>query len=88
MEYDKYIADRARELAECRTDDQVNYIIKQVEADIQRSRLTNLQETALWSDLRKQYEEEPKPFEKAISGRSLNQLQAAVQQFLRNKSGN
>jgi len=89
MEWSEYVVTRARLLAKCRTDDEANRVIEQVEDEIRRSKLTEVQKKRLWHELCEQYEKEPKPFIKeSISGQKLNQLQTAVQQFLQGKGGN
>jgi hypothetical protein len=84
----EYAAKRARELADCLSEEEANRLIEQVEIDVRRAGLTADQQQQLWREIRRKYEDEPKPFFKeTISGRRLNQLQAAVQQFLLKESG-
>jgi hypothetical protein len=87
MEWNKYVTSRARELAECRTSSQAKEVIQKITTEIEQSGFTQSQERTLWREILQRYEQEPKPLEEAISARSLNQLQAAVQHWLRDKSG-
>ena len=87
MGRNEYVAERARQLAECLSDGEANGLIEQIEADIHQGNLTADEQRDLWREIRRKYEEAPKPFlRETISGRKLNQLQAAVQQFLQGKS--
>jgi len=86
MKLSDYAVEKARRLAACKTQAEANLLRDEIEADVQRSTLTPDQKRQLWSELYAEYRRAPKPLlEDTTSAQALNQLQAAVQQYLQSK---